>query len=318
MNAIVPSFLNKLRVGEPTVFANLAVLPIFHEQNTTPDYVTLEEGLASDLIEVKELEDGASVNNILLRNKSDQLALLFEGEEFLGAMQNRVLNVSILVKANSKQKLPVSCVEAGRWHHEHEETVRRKFDVANRMHYAKGRAMENRAVSANLDSQNVYRGDQSRVWQDIEEKSARLQAASPTAASDAMYMSERTSINEFVNAFAPAPDQIGSIFVVNDEAAGLELYASATTHKQMLQRLVRSYALDAIDSQRREEADSKQAHLDSARRAAEEFVKRLENSWIKQFDGMCLGQNVRFKSDDITGGALTHDDRVMHLCAFAI
>ncbi|MCY4094186.1 MAG: hypothetical protein OXG05_03560 [Gammaproteobacteria bacterium] len=320
MNSTLPTFLRTLRMGESTSSGNLSLVPVFHEQNIEPDYITFEEGLKSKLLEVQELEEGASVNDILLRNKSDQLALLFEGEEFLGAQQNRILNVSILAKARSKQILLVSCVEAGRWHHEHKSPDDQRFKVANRMHYARGRAMENSAVSMNLDTQKAYRGNQSRVWHDIEEKSGRLNAQSPTAASDAMYAATETSIEEHVRTFTTAPSQIGSIFVINDEVAGLEIYASARTHKQMLPRLVRSYALDAIDADRqRENGEDALSKYDAVQlgRTAEAFVKRLENSWIKQFDGLCLGQNISFKDNRITGSALVHRDRILHLCAFA-
>ena len=228
--------------------------------------------------------------------------------------------MSILAKPSSKQKLPVSCVEAGRWHHEHVDPDQQRFKVANRMHYARGRAFENSAVSMNLDTQRAYRGDQSRVWRDIEQKSARLQAQSPTSASDAMYVTTKTSIDNYLRTFSHTPSQVGSIFVINGEVAGLEIYASAKTHVQLLPRLIRSYALDAIDadSERENGEDvSSRAHATQISKTAEAFVKRLENSWIKQFDGLCLGQNIRFKDSRITGGALIHRDRILHLCAFS-
>ena len=34
----------------------------------------------------------------------------------IGAKQNRVLEASVLVPASTTQKIPVACVEAGRWH----------------------------------------------------------------------------------------------------------------------------------------------------------------------------------------------------------
>ena len=316
----IPTFLNDLRFGEPDIHNNLALVPILRDKHEKLNYITLEEGLATKLLEVQELEDGASVNDILLRNKSDQLALLFEGEEFLGAKQNRVLNVSILAAASSEQRLPVSCVEAGRWHHQHDDPDQQRFKVANRMHYARGRALENSAVSMNLDARRAYRGDQSGVWNDIEQKSDRLNAQSPTSASDAMYVATETSIDEYVSTFTHTPTQVGSIFVINDEVAGLEIYASTRTHKLMLPKLIRSYALDAIDADsQRENGKDALSKSDAAQlgRTAEAFVKRLENSWIKQFDGLCLGQNIRFKDNRITGGALVHLDRILHLCAFA-
>ena len=54
-------------------------------------------------MEVEELDDGASVSDVLFRNLSDKPVLLFEGEELLGAMQNRILNVSVLVPPKTKQ-----------------------------------------------------------------------------------------------------------------------------------------------------------------------------------------------------------------------
>jgi hypothetical protein len=41
---------------------------------------------------------------------------LLDGEELIGAKQNRALNLTILAPAKQVIVIPVSCVEAGRWH----------------------------------------------------------------------------------------------------------------------------------------------------------------------------------------------------------
>ena len=41
--------------------------------------------------------------------------LILEGDELIGARQNRVANSSVLVPAGSEIILPVLCVERGRW-----------------------------------------------------------------------------------------------------------------------------------------------------------------------------------------------------------
>ena len=49
------------------------------------------------------------------RTRGDIRVLFLEGEELVGAKQNRILNTSVLLPARSKIKIPVSCVERGRW-----------------------------------------------------------------------------------------------------------------------------------------------------------------------------------------------------------
>lgn len=319
MMAMMPAFLAGLRLGKPVRTDNLAMVPLFHDQNVVPDYLTLEEGIDNSCLVVEEVDESGSVNDILFRNKSDKKALLFEGEEFLGAKQNRILNVSIFADADSKQVIPVSCVEAGRWQHRSKRTDQRRFRMADRMHYARGRAAENSAVNLNLAARNEYRGNQSGVWQDIRAKSARLNAQSQTGASDAMFQSTAELMDKHVTTIKHKKKQIGSAFVVDGVVSGVEIFASEKTHAHMLPRLVRSYALDAIDNQRMEHADT-DAKIDddnTVKRRTKEFIEGLQNSWIKETKGVCLGHNIRFQDEDITGGALVHDDTVLHLCAFA-
>ena len=322
MNSTISPFPSKLQIGDLTICNNLAIVPLLNNKNPDPSYFTLDEGFDASLFLVEELDEGASVNDILFRNQSEKFSLLFEGEEFLGAMQNRILNVSIFVTPKTKQKIPVSCVEAGRWHHQHQDREKRRFRAANRMHYARGRAMENQAVSHSLASSRMYRSDQSAIWSDIELKSHRMKASSPSSASDAMYVSTESSIDEFLKSCKHAPNQVGSVFLIDGAVSGLEIFATESTHKRMLHKLIRSYALDAIDSSFSRKADSTKTHRkfskEQAVEATEEFTNRLRSSWTKRFDGVCVGENYRFKDEALTGGALVHEDQLLHLCAFAL
>ena len=55
------------------------------------------------------------VPELFVENPIDSSVLLYDGEELVGAKQNRILNVSVLVGAGAKLPIPVSCVEQGRW-----------------------------------------------------------------------------------------------------------------------------------------------------------------------------------------------------------
>jgi len=48
-------------------------------------------------------------------NGADRPLLLLDGEELIGAKQNRILNTTVLVAAHTEVTIPVSCVA----HHPH-------------------------------------------------------------------------------------------------------------------------------------------------------------------------------------------------------
>lgn len=68
--------------------------------------------------------------DLFLENISNHKIILLDGEELIGAKQNRILNTTVLVDKQTKLNIPVSCVEAGRWNYESESNVF-TFQIAN-------------------------------------------------------------------------------------------------------------------------------------------------------------------------------------------
>jgi len=105
----------QIRVGEPIRHESLAVFPLFAPPSNEVDYQLSHEALGAEVVTVKEVSEAGSVPDLLVENKGDVRVLFLEGEELVGAKQNRILNTSVLVAAQSTTKIPVSCVEQGRW-----------------------------------------------------------------------------------------------------------------------------------------------------------------------------------------------------------
>jgi hypothetical protein len=92
------------------------------------------------------------------------------------------------------------------------------------------------------------RSDQSTIWDEIASKSERLAAASPTQAMNAMYDSKAVPLDAYQGAFTWAEHQAGVVFAFGSETMGLDLMDHPYTMRTMLPKLVRSYALDAVEA----------------------------------------------------------------------
>ena len=133
---------------------------------------------------------GGSVPELLAENTSDRMVLLLDGEELVGAKQNRILNTSVLLRPKSKTKIPVSCVEQGLWHH-----TSRKF-TSGSYSPSRLRARKSRDVSYCLQSSGQALSNQGAVWEEVEESIA----SSLTLAMHDAIDQRRESIDSYVEA----------------------------------------------------------------------------------------------------------------------
>src|SRR4051812_26757136 len=101
-------------LGDAQCFRGLSLVPLFPAQDPSLEYIGLDEAATHGLA-VTEIDQAGSVGTLIVSNPLAGNVLLFEGEELVGAKQNRVLERTILVHANAKVPVPVNCVERGRW-----------------------------------------------------------------------------------------------------------------------------------------------------------------------------------------------------------
>jgi hypothetical protein len=136
METVIREYLGQIKVGRTQGYRNLALFPLLSEYEAGLDFVTLDEALSAGLIEVTEVGQGGSVPEIRVVNKSPRRVLILDGEELVGAKQNRIVNTTLIVEAHSTTVIPVSCVEQGRWAH-----TGSKFHSEERLMSAELRAM---------------------------------------------------------------------------------------------------------------------------------------------------------------------------------
>jgi hypothetical protein len=303
---VIRKQLSQLNLGARTVFENLTMFEIAGNPEGALDYLTLSDALALGVARVSEISARGSVPELLFKNQADLPVLILDGEELVGAKQNRTVNLTILAPARKRVKIPVSCVEAGRWRRESSH-----FEMSDGYHFARGRAVKAESVSHSLHRDGSRRSDQGRVWADISAKAARMAAPSATQAMAQIFDRHRISLESFVEAFDAGAEQTGALFAIGSEIVGLDLFDRRATLVAVLPKLVRSYAIDAIEAGR---SDNDKAR----RKNAKKFLSKIAEAEIESFDAVGLGRDVRLSGPRLVGGGLAVDDNLIHVAAFAV
>ncbi len=231
-------------IGRSSQFRNLTLFPLLRRSVPLQelDYLLLEDGIAQGKVRVTELNSSGSVPELRIENTADLPVLLVDGEELVGAKQNRVLNLTILAPAKQTTIIPVSCVEAGRWN-----MASPDLKPVDHFMYSGIRSERLSQVTESMRSNGSHASDQGAVWRNIAAKALRLKASSPTGAMSAIYERHANSVEEFSRAFTCEEGQCGVAFAIGGRLLGLDIFDHPEVMRRFFQKLVRSYALDALD-----------------------------------------------------------------------
>ncbi len=307
--AIVRKALDRVDLGAVQRHGGLSVFALLADRHdeawTAAPYLPLAEALDQDLVEIEEVSEAGSVPTLRARNRADQAVFLLDGEELVGAKQNRVVNVSVLLPPKSTIDIPVSCVEAGRWA---PRTAR--FHSEGRTLYAGARVNKAATVSYSLAVGQAFRSDQSAVWNDIDAKAIRLRVDSPTAAMADIYHSYAERLAGYRKAFPVQDGQIGALFAIGNTLLGTDVFGAPRLLEAYLPSIVEGYALDAI-----EQEDTGEAPTEADARA---FVRHAGAARFSQHEAVGLGEHLRIREPGLAGGALVHEDALVHLAGFRI
>ncbi len=289
------------RLLDPATFENISIFPVVssYSQDTSP-FLTLEEGLATGDVLVREQGSeglarsrdgrpvyipqpttGASVNQLVLINRSRRPLLLLAGELVSGGKQDRVIGKDRIVPAGAPPlPLDVFCVEHGRW------TGSAQFAAANTIVHPSVRE------SAAVDQAQTKVWDSVRNGTNLKAKAAappaqisaeNLQSAiagnGRTEAYEKIYESRAVGVSidgfvdevqrRFTQATSGLKNErvVGVVVAYGGDVAWSDIFASGDLFDHYWRKLLRSYAVEALTRPSYRQAAS--------RDNANEFLRRL-------------------------------------------
>ncbi|UCD19517.1 MAG: hypothetical protein JSU64_08960 [candidate division WOR-3 bacterium] len=285
------SILGNLELSEPVFLRNLRIHPIQSPATDGIKISAISEILQQQSGSFREL-DPPDINRIAFDNEGNHPVLMLDGEEIVGAMQNRIIADSILVKAQSTTDIPVICAEEGRWN------AIGEFRTGY-CSYPSIRAI----LSRRGKRENTL---QKRVWKEIERKLTATKTLSTTSSMHDIYNNLEDEVTRYVEGFESLNhDTIGFIGVTGNKILGCDLFLDHATYRKFEERLIRSYALDAIEHRK-----SSSGEVD-----ATGFLENIKHSFNKKKTSD-KQHHFSLKEKRYSGQGFIHDGRIIHLSVF--
>jgi hypothetical protein len=295
--------LQNVRVAEPIEAGGLQVFGLDWEAPGPLDYRTLDEAVAAGTLEVTEVSEGGSVPQLKVHNKDDRAVFLMAGEHLRGGKQNRVLNASILVPAQSDLPIPVSCVERGRWGYRGTH-----FAGSGSSSHSALRKVMHADVTRSYRSMGKASSDQGRVWSEVDRKLTETGSMSPTAYLDKAYEDTEPDLREVAGQLAVPEGACGAVFAFGGHIVGFDLFDRPATLARLWDKLVRAYAIDA-----RVAPDAPRVGVDAVR----DWLHGALAAKEEVFKSAGLGEDVRLESPGLVAACLRVEEQPVHVEAFA-
>ena len=267
------------RLLEPVTYENVAIFPVVGGSQDTRAFLTLDEGLSSGEVVISEqggvglarsrdhgrpivvpdYNSSASVNQLVLVNRSKRPLLLLAGELVSGGKQDRIIAKDRLVAPGGEPlPLDVFCVEHGRW------SSGSQFTAADTIVHPSVR--EQAAVKqAQTDVWNaVVAGTTAQALAGVPRKlgpaeiSVTVNVEAPTQSYRKIYESKHIgqSVDDFVDElqrrFARATSGlkgervVGVVVAYGGEVAWSDIFASSDLFDHYWSKLLRSYVVEAL------------------------------------------------------------------------
>jgi len=276
------------RLLDPVVYENITIFPVVSSstQDTSP-FLTLDEGLSSGEVIVSEqgaaglartrdgrpiavpqYDSGASVNQLVLINRSKRPLLLLAGELVSGGKQDRIIGKDRIVPVGSEPlPLDVFCVEHGRWTGASSQFIASKTIVHPSVREQAAVAQNQNevwdAVRSGTKAKATAAGVAGRPAASPAPLSAEvigdtIATAAPTQSYAKIYEQSRAgaSVDTFVEELRRRFDRatlglkgervVGVVVAYGGDVAWSDIFASGELFEHYWSKLLRSYAVEAL------------------------------------------------------------------------
>jgi len=292
-----------LKVEDPLFVRNLTVYPLINGGEEGVKLRILAEAMDAGTAQVHELE-APTVEEVILDNQGSEPLFVLDGEEIFGARQTRVTTTAALIEGRSQAPVPVACIEEGRW------DGSSRFEGSFTCTHPRLRSIICRGVNSSLKSNHSFKAPQRPIWDEVTRKLTSLNISSATSSFHDIAATLADETARYAVDTKELAGAQGMIVTSGSEVLGLEYAADPDLFRRLAPRLLRGYALDALE-RRSSDNPPKQKKLDG-------FLDEISGLEPSCYPGVSLGQDWRFENSKLVGRALIRDDLIIQASFFPV
>jgi hypothetical protein len=299
-------------IAPPQSGAGLTLFPLVATEPGDAGYDLLPDALEAGTLVITEVGEDGSVPELVAINRGGRDVLVLDGMQLIGAKQNRTVGRTILLGAATETRIPVSCMEQGRWRYAARSMKSGLYHSSAKVR-KRARAVESaEAVSPDAASDprspsELLSRAQGQVWEAIRDSGDKHRAYSATGALNDIYDAAGPRMEAITAAFPALDGQVGFVAFLAGAPVGADVLDSPGTYARLHDRLVRAYIFEALEAQ----VESKGATPDLAR----SFLEGVTTGDRRPLPTVGRG-TYRSLVGTVVGGELELDGKVVHLSAF--
>lgn len=283
----------------------LSILQLVSSEVDTVPYISINTAMQKGFVEVKEVSESGSVNLLFIENKSREYVFIMDGDILAGAKQNRVVNTSILLQPNAAMKIPVSCVERGRWNF-----VSDKFKETNYSAPMSIRSSKGESVHSSLRESRGFVSDQGGVWENVDAFQYKHNVSSATSNLSDVFDRKMITDEEIKKYFPFLEGASGLAVFFGNEFMGMDLFNRRDIYDEYYFKIVKSAVLESQVSKKK-----KKIVEPKARFVIEEMVDEIQKLERERYPAVSAGSESRFATPKYSGFSLEYEQNTIHMTA---
>jgi ARG/rhodanese/phosphatase superfamily protein len=281
-----------IKVADRMTYRNMEVYTLERRIGSYVNYRTLDEALRSRDLKIYE-SSRENYRYVTVENTGRYYVFMMAGEVLLGGWQNRAVSRDTIIPPRSGQvRVPVYCVEEGRWH-----GTRKSFYSGDGMIPHSLRSSASKGVS------------QEQLWSGLSRIQGERSLHDRQGDFQVVYRDRkyRSELREYSDRFQRYDwnQTIGIVVVIDKRIVGVDIFGSAKLYRKLHQKIIEGYAQEAIRRHGR-------GYDNVSYQDVDRFLERVEHSRFYKRHAEGDGYFLAFSSLGFEGEALINREHVVH------